>query len=150
ELPRLRPVTRTFELGYNRTLQLSSNISASHNLSYVKYLADLESTTEGAACSTVFDVAATAIPANSATTRKPDGLLDLADAARLLLKGDQWSDWMLSAFLATSPNDYVEFRMFTNQRQLRGRSEPAHTLDRVRKRPAKRKPARKFLPIMVS
>ncbi|WP_247351136.1 hypothetical protein [Ralstonia pseudosolanacearum] len=54
-------------------------------------MVDLESTTEGAACSTVFDVAAAAISANSATMRKPDGLLDLADAARLLLKGDQWS-----------------------------------------------------------
>ncbi|MCK4145431.1 hypothetical protein HFK84_24705 [Ralstonia pseudosolanacearum] len=52
-------------------------------------MVDLESTTEGAACSTVFDVAAAAISANSATMRKPDGLLDLADAARLLLRVDR-------------------------------------------------------------
>jgi len=40
EPSRLRSVTRTFELGYNRTLQLGANIYISHNLHYVKLKID--------------------------------------------------------------------------------------------------------------
>ncbi|MGC5809205.1 hypothetical protein [Ralstonia pseudosolanacearum] len=37
-----------------------------------------------------------------------EGPLDLADAASLLVEGNQWSDRMLAALLKASPDDYVK------------------------------------------